>query len=108
VGEILKRESDLCVRSLRLDPGMTRQVALTRQADAERSWSKRIFGIGPDTDMSPASRLIHPLSPFGLSWLGATGLMLAYTAIITQVRVKVTTAPMHATESAYGRDDSLN
>ena len=106
MGEILIEslwKSDLCVRSLRPDRGMTRQDALKRKADAESSWSKRIFGIGPETDSLPASRLIHPLSSFGLSWLGTTGLMLTYTAIITQVKVKVTTTLMRATQSAYGR-----
>jgi hypothetical protein len=31
--------------------------------------SKRVFGIGPETQLLPASKLIHPLSPFGIAWL---------------------------------------
>ena len=44
---------------------------------------KRVFGIGAKDALGPASRLIHPLSPFAMSWLALTCLCLAYTAVVT-------------------------
>ena len=31
----------------------------------------------------PNSRMIYPLSPFGLFWLVSTGFFLVYTAVVT-------------------------
>ena len=50
---------------------------------AGKRLSKRIFGIGPDNSHLPASRLIHPFSPFGIAWMLMTAFFLAYTAVIT-------------------------
>ena len=47
------------------------------------TWKKRIWGIGPEWEEMPASQLIYPLSPFGLSWLAITALFLVYTAVVT-------------------------
>ena len=44
---------------------------------------KGVFGIGPRTEDSPASKLIYPLSPFAMAWMGLTCCFLAYTAIVT-------------------------
>ena len=44
---------------------------------------KRIFGIGPEHGDMPASKLIYPLSPFGVAWLAVTAILLVYTAIVT-------------------------
>ncbi len=44
-----------------------------------------VFGIGPELEASgrPSSKLIHPLSPFGLTWIAITAIFLAYTALVT-------------------------
>jgi len=44
---------------------------------------KRVFGIGPASPGVPASRMIYPLSPFALMWMGFTCGFLLYTAIAT-------------------------
>ncbi|MGB1596805.1 MAG: hypothetical protein ACPIOQ_28865, partial [Promethearchaeia archaeon] len=46
---------------------------------------KLIFGIGPADEMAgvPASRLIYPLSSFGLMWIFLTAGFLGYTAVVT-------------------------
>jgi hypothetical protein len=47
---------------------------------------KRVFGIGPehpDLQGMPPSRLIYPLSPFGISWVVITAVLLLYTAVVT-------------------------
>lgn len=38
-------------------------------AAAQDSKLKKYFGIGPPNMSMPASRLIYPLSPFGIVWL---------------------------------------
>jgi len=38
---------------------------------------------GPEYQDMPHSRMIYPLSPFGLSWLGLTAFFLIYTAVVT-------------------------
>jgi len=45
--------------------------------------TKIFFGIGPQTLMMPASRLLYPLAPFSLAWTVLTALFLAYTAVVT-------------------------
>jgi hypothetical protein len=40
---------------------------LKGQQEMGMSWKKRVFGIGPDNKIMPASRMIYPLSPFGVS-----------------------------------------
>ena len=50
-----------------------------------RSYLQWFFGCGPETQEQPASRLLHPLSPFGICWIGMTAVFLAYTAIVTPV-----------------------
>ena len=44
-----------------------------------------IFGIGPENTETgaPGSRLIYPLSKFGLAWIVLTSLFLMYTGIVT-------------------------
>ena len=51
----------------------------------QRTWMQFIFGIGPEdnTRAMPASRLIHPLSNFGIAWVFTTAFFLVYTAIVT-------------------------
>ena len=49
----------------------------------EQGLLKLVFGIGEETQASPASRMIYPFSPFGVMWLGVTCLLLLYTAIVT-------------------------
>ena len=51
-------------------------------ADAWGRVVKRIFGIGRKDNLTPDSRLIYPMSPFSLIWLGLTCTFLAYTAIV--------------------------
>eukprot|EP00802_Teleaulax_amphioxeia_P003931 Tamp_03934.p1 GENE.Tamp_03934~~Tamp_03934.p1 ORF type:complete len:949 (+),score=122.03 Tamp_03934:154-2847(+) len=46
-------------------------------------WKRRIFGIGPKLISLPASRLIHPGSPFAQFVVLISSLLLVYTAIAT-------------------------
>ena len=59
------------------------ESALQKMEDEGRSFKKRVFGIGPDNRLIPASKLVFPLSPFGIFWLVMTAILLAYTAIVT-------------------------
>lgn len=34
----------------------------------ERGMMSRVFGIGPQDHLKPASKLIYPLSTFGVGW----------------------------------------
>jgi hypothetical protein len=61
----------------------------TQQSPPHRSCLQQFFGCGPETHDEPASRLIHPLSTFGILWIGITALFLAYTAIATPVGVRI-------------------
>ncbi len=45
-------------------------------AAAQDSWLKKFFGIGPADLTMPASKLIYPLSPFGIFWLLTTAVFL--------------------------------
>jgi len=54
---------------------------------SEMSWVKRYFGYGPRHREVPASRLIHPSSPFAVFLSTMTGLLLMYTAIVTPITV---------------------
>ena len=45
-------------------------------AAAQDSRLKKYFGIGPANISMPASRLIYPLSPFGILWLLMTAFFL--------------------------------
>ena len=49
------------------------------------TWFQWGFGIGKELEASgrPSSKLIHPLSPFGLTWIAITAIFLAYTALVT-------------------------
>jgi hypothetical protein len=51
----------------------------------QRTWMQFIFGIGPEdnTRAMPASRLIHPLSNFGIVWVFTTVFFLVYTAFFS-------------------------
>ena len=53
--------------------------------DIPRDWKQTLFGIGPESIQSgkPKSRLIYPLSIFGIGWIAVTALLLLYTAIAT-------------------------
>ena len=67
------------------DEGLLSKVR-NRWASPETDFNlalKNIFGIGPRTDYSPASRLIYPLSPFAIGWMAVTCAFLLYTAIVT-------------------------
>ena len=44
------------------------ESALQKMEDEGRSFKKRVFGIGPDNRLIPASKLVFPLSPFGIFW----------------------------------------
>jgi hypothetical protein len=57
----------------------------TNEQSPEPGVLKRIFGIGPEDKESgqPASKLILPLSLFGMWWMGCTSMCLAYTTIVT-------------------------
>ena len=59
------------------------ETALQKLEQDSRTLRKRIFGIGPSNHSMPTSRLVYPLSPFGVSWLVLTAILLAYTAIVT-------------------------
>jgi len=54
-------------------------------SQSERGVLDRVFGIGPPDHESakPQSRLIYPLSPFGIAWISVTALFLLYTAVVT-------------------------
>jgi len=59
------------------------QLSSSAGGGAERrvTYMERFFGIGPlnpDTG-KPSSRLIYPLSRFGVMWIGVTALLLGYT-----------------------------
>ena len=67
------------------DEGLLSKVR-NRWASPEADFNlalKNIFGIGPRTDYSPASRLIYPLSPFAIGWMAVTCAFLLYTAVVT-------------------------
>ena len=59
------------------------QHLLENQEREGKKLVKVVFGIGPDNHILPASRLIHPLSPFGIGWLCLTAVFLGYTAVMT-------------------------
>ena len=56
-----------------------------RPLPPHRSCLQWFFGCGPESQDKPESKLIHPLSPFGMFWIGITAVFLAYTAIVTPV-----------------------
>jgi len=52
---------------------------------SSQTWVRAVFGIGiqaHSTDL-PTSRLVHPSSPFAVSWLVLTCGFLLYTAVVT-------------------------
>ena len=66
-------------------------VALATSSEARvnqeepRTWMQYVFGIGEEhvETAQPKSRLIYPLSVFGISWIAMTAVFLAYTAVVT-------------------------
>jgi hypothetical protein len=70
-------------KSLRLKWVQALQMNQSHWTSSGPTILKRIFGIGPHDISGPASRLIHPQSPFALVWLWVTCVCLAYTAIVT-------------------------
>ena len=64
-----------------LDNEIANEAPKTKKKSA--SWVKKIFGLGPEHADMPSCRLIYPLSPFGVAWLGTTAFFLVYTAVVT-------------------------
>ena len=62
------------------DDHVDKKLVLEQQdnddAPADRSWLKKICGIGPDDNETPESHLVYPLSPFGIFWLCLTAFFL--------------------------------
>ena len=52
---------------------------------SRQGWLACFFGIGPADENSarPQSRLVYPLSPFGITWIAITAVFLLYTAVVT-------------------------
>ena len=48
-------------------------LPFNRRKNKKPTWIKYIFGIGPEFGDIPSSKLIYPLSPFGVAWLFTTG-----------------------------------
>ena len=67
------------------EDGLLAQIRRRRSAGNDEGISlvKRFFGIGPASPGVPSSRMIYPLSPFALTWMGFTCGFLLYTAIAT-------------------------
>ena len=84
------RDSFACVepepsdgRILSLGAPIDLGIPATTKRNKKVTLVKRIFGIGPEHGDMPASKLIYPLSPFGVAWLAVTAILLVYTAIVT-------------------------
>jgi hypothetical protein len=57
----------------------------TTRPQSKLPWLQLIFGIGEELEasMHPGSKLIHPLSAFGITWIAITAMFLGYTALVT-------------------------
>jgi len=56
---------------------------MEEELHVSQTFVRRIFGIGPKLMSMPASRLIHPNSPFQLGLTVVSSLFLFYTAVVT-------------------------
>jgi hypothetical protein len=90
ISEVAGRWKDLVRKCLTQNRGNALAEIRGHQQEKERrlhelrgkTLAKRIFGIGVDTEMMPASKLIYPFSPFGIGWMVFMAGSLFYTATI--------------------------
>ena len=59
------------------------QTLMDQELMEHVDWKRRLFGIGPKLISLPASRMIHPSSPFAQGVILVSSLLLMYTAIVT-------------------------
>lgn len=59
------------------------QMLMDKELNQHVDWKRRVFGIGPKMISLPASRMVHPSSPFAQGVVLVSSLLLMYTAIVT-------------------------
>ena len=89
-----RSEAEAASSMTRAAPGANGDAAGSKSAPGQEvalTWANLIFGIGPERRATgkPKSRLIYPLSPFGIGWVSLTAIFLAYTAIATPAMISL-------------------